>query len=117
MAYTQTIEAINRLVATGIVPGVSYAILDGKLQTKGIVGAEQLVPAYEPLKKRSTVRRGKFNQGGGNCSGRIAIDRIGRVNFKRSDFAIFSWLVGQTSDDSPPFDPYIRHHRLYSAAR
>ncbi|KRK48212.1 serine hydrolase [Secundilactobacillus kimchicus] len=50
MAYTQTIEAINRLVATGIVPGVSYAILDGKLQTKGIVGAEQLVPAYEPLK-------------------------------------------------------------------
>lgn len=48
--YEKTVEAITKLVKDGVVPGVSYAFIDGQRVQKEMYGAEALVPSYEPLK-------------------------------------------------------------------
>lgn len=50
MVYQETVAAIKQLVRDGVVPGVSYAFIDQTDVTRGLFGAEQLIPSYEPLK-------------------------------------------------------------------
>lgn len=42
---------MHALVEEGVVPGISYAFIDGNTVQSGIYGAEQLLPGYEPLKE------------------------------------------------------------------
>ncbi len=51
VAYSKTIRDIKTLVEEGVVPGVSYAFIDGDHVQSGLYGAEQLLPGYEPLKE------------------------------------------------------------------
>lgn len=50
MTYTQTKVALQRLVQEKVVPGVSFALIDGDRVETGQYGQAALVPAPEPLR-------------------------------------------------------------------
>ncbi|WP_125581372.1 serine hydrolase domain-containing protein [Levilactobacillus cerevisiae] len=50
MTYTQTKAALQRLVAEKVVPGVSFALIDGDRVETGQYGQAALIPQPEPLR-------------------------------------------------------------------
>lgn len=60
VAYSKTIRDIKTLVEEGVVPGVSYAFIDGDQVQSGLYGAEQLLPGYEPLKENQLYDRSEL---------------------------------------------------------
>lgn len=51
MAFTRTIQGVQGLIDDGVVPGVSYALLNQRDVITGTIGAQQLVPSYQALKE------------------------------------------------------------------
>lgn len=47
--YQNTIQSLNAMVDDGIVPGISWAIFEGKTTLKNVAGLAQLQPNKEPL--------------------------------------------------------------------
>lgn len=89
MAYQATKAALHRLVTEGVVPGVSYAFIDGDRVETGIDGVAAVVPERERLRPGMTYDLASLTKVVGTLSVVLQLLAQGRLSL---DTSITQWL-------------------------
>lgn len=89
MAYQATKAALHRLVTEGVVPGVSYAFIDGDRVETGIDGVAAVVPERERLRPGMTYDLASLTKVVGTLSVVLQLLAQGRLSL---DASITQWL-------------------------
>ena len=89
MAYQVTKLSLRRLVSAGVVPGVSYALIDGDRVETGQFGQAALVPTVEPLTAGMTYDLASLTKVVGTLSVTLQLLATGRL---RLTDPITTWL-------------------------
>ncbi|MFC6274856.1 serine hydrolase domain-containing protein [Levilactobacillus tangyuanensis] len=91
MAYTQTKAALQRLIDDGVVPGVSYAFVDGDRVLSGAMGRAAIVPRSEVLRPGMTYDVASLTKVVGTLTVTLQLLAQGRLRLTDS---LHDWLPG-----------------------